>query len=470
MISSKLLLSSILKHIPARTQVGDVRCYRIGLRFKSTRPRSLEVLEMMKKKEGRLVLRSQQGKVGRASDAIEGTDIQSIYNRVKPITPNDSYVSCTTFDTKGNITEVSKKYPKMRFLKDNNLFPRDLRKIDTSSIEVVPVIMVRSNNCILVNLLYVKAIIKKDSVLVFDTSAPRIARQLGMFMYDLEMKLKLPSSGLNYEFRVLETILVSVMSYLEAELKTHIKSCGTILSELEDQVDRKNLQELLIDLKKISSFYQKTALIRDVLEDLLDNDEDLAGMYLSEPPKLGEKEEDDTTDVEMILESYYKQCDEFVQQAGSLINDIKVTEDIVNIILDTNRNSLMLFELKITVYTLGFTAATLLPAFYGMNLKNFIEESHIGFAMVIAFSIIQGLVITMINFKKLHKVQKLTMMDGSNFPSLNHQVGALSSTGKQRWYSRLLFGSKCDKVHKPTNYEKDVIWRMINDDKPVKQK
>ena len=80
---------------------------------------------------------------------VPTNDKKIIYNRLKPITPNDSYVSCTIFDIKGNITAVSRKYPKMKFLKGNDLFPRDLRKIYTSSIDVVPLIMVRSPNCIL---------------------------------------------------------------------------------------------------------------------------------------------------------------------------------------------------------------------------------------------------------------------------------------------------------------------------------
>lgn len=386
---------------------------------------------------------------------------------LKPIPPNDLYVSCTIFDSGGNITSVSKRYPKMKFLRDNHLFPRDFRKIDTSSIDVAPSIMVRSPNAILINLLHIKAIIKKDSVMVFDTSTPETVHKLGLFMYDLEMKLKLPSGNLCYEFKALESILISIMSYLGEELKFHLSSCGLILSELEDQVDRSKLQDLLIKLKKLSSFYQKTLLIKDVLEDVLDNDEDLEGMYLSNmsmDPKPQKLQDKNYEDLEMILESYYNQCDEFVQQAGSLLNDIKVTEEIINIILDTNRNSLMLFELKLTVYTLGFTVATLLPAFYGMNLKNYIEDSNLGFMMVVVVSIVQGLIITFINFRKLHKVQNVTMM-GSKMPGRHHLSSPVGSFKKDKWWYRMFFGGRNTTYHHPTLKERDVIWRMINDDK-----
>lgn len=392
------------------------------------------------------------------------SDENVIYNMVKPITPNDMYVSCTTFNHLGNLVAVSQKYPKATFLKENNLFARDLRKVDSSSIEVAPSIMIRPSNAIIVNLLHIKAIIQRDNVKVFDTSIPSVASKLGLFMYDLEMKLKTPSS-LPYEFKALETILISILGYLEAELQSHLSNCGMILSELEDHIRRESLQQLLIKLKKLTSFYQRATLIRDILEELLDNDEDLNGMYLTSSQKYNPSNEvSDYSEVEMILETYYKHCDEVVQQAGSLLSDIKATEEILNIILDANRNSLMLFELKVTIYTLGFTVATLVPAFYGMNLKNYIEESYYGFGAVVFFSIIQGVLLTMWNFKRLHRVQKLTMM-ANHSPSPSKVMGRYFHPfwWDRRWWSKIMFGGQT-KYHRPTSKERDVIWRMINDD------
>lgn len=376
----------------------------------------------------------------------------SKFGRLKPVLPNDAFVSCTIFDNHGTNTAISKRFPKMQFLKDHNLFPRDLRKVDTSVIEVAPQIMIRPPNTILINLLHIKALIKEDKVMIFDTSTPEIAARLGLFVYDLEQKLKVPNN-MPFEFKALETILINVMGYLEAELKVHIRNCGTILQELEDQVDRKKLQDLLIKLKGVQSYYQKVLLIKQVLESLLDNEEDLAAMYLS-------NKSDNVEELENILESYYSHCDEFVQHSGSLVNDIKSTEDIVNIILDANRNSLMLFELKVTIYTLGITFATLVPAFYGMNLKNFIEESNVGFGAVVVGSLIMGVILTMFNIRALDKVQKLTRMGGSRKQMMN----ALPVNHKPRhlWYDYWRRGTK---YHHPTWKERHFLWRMMHDNK-----
>ena len=244
-------------------------------------------------------------------------------------------------------------------------------------------------------------------------------------MYDLESKLSAATGTMGtqfYEHRALESMLINVMSSLEAEFKLHYTICSQILSELENEVNRDKLRELLIKSKNLSLFYQKSLLIREVLDELLETDDDLAAMYLT----VKKTEKDDFAELEMLLETYYTQCDEFVQQAASLIQDIKSTEEIVNIILDANRNSLMLLELKITVYTLGFTVATLLPAFYGMNLKNFIEDSYWGFGFVVVFSAIAAFMVTGANFRAMRSVTKLTMLHDQPKICLLYTSGALT--------------------------------------------
>lgn len=395
---------------------------------------------------------------------------------LKPITPSDSYVSCTIFNGKGDVTAVSQKFPKWTFLRDHSLYPRDLRKIDTSTVDIIPSILVKPH-CIVVNMLHIKALIEREKVYVFDTANPSAAAKLGVLMYDLESKLSsrrgptvngvAPQA---YEHSALESMLINVMSDLETEYKMHHALCGHILSELENEVDRDKLRDLLIKSKDLSLFYQRSLLIREMLDELLENDDDLAGMYL----EVKKSEEDDFADLEMLLENYYTQCDEFVQQAESLIQDIKSTEEIVNIILDANRNALMLLELKVTIYTLGFTVATLVPAFYGMNLKNFIEENNWGFFSVVLFSVTSALVVTAANFRALRSITRLTM--------LNNHSGARSQRHKQlatqyaeehipllwqrfkRWSSGMWHGKARSNHLRQGQEDRDVIWRWLLDD------
>ncbi|SCU80131.1 LAME_0B01728g1_1 [Lachancea meyersii CBS 8951] len=389
---------------------------------------------------------------------------------LKPITPNDAFVSCTVFDKQGGVCAVSRKYPKWTFLQNHNLFPRDLRKIDATAVDVIPSIVVKPT-CILINLLHIKAMIQKDSVYVFDTSNQEAASKLSVLMYDMESKLSSATgthSSQLYEHRALESILMNVITSLETDYKQHYSICGIILNDLEDEINRDKLRDLLIKSKNLSSFYKKALLVRDVLDELLDSDEDLAGMYLG----VHKTENDDFADLEMLLETYYKQCDEYVQQSETLIQDIKSTEEIVNIILDANRNALMLFELKVTIYTLGFTIATLIPAFYGMNLKNFIEDSAWGFGSVVGFSVIGALLVTWSNFRSLRSVKKLTMMNNhTGVNSAKHITHARTeverevSTLPARWTRGMRAVWQGSSYPVRNGKQRDMIWKWLVDDK-----
>ncbi|KAH3666227.1 hypothetical protein OGAPHI_004416 [Ogataea philodendri] len=396
--------------------------------------------------------------------------------------PGSSEVSCTIFDKNGDVVAVSQSFPKTQFLHDNGLFPRDLRRIDSSNVDVAPIIAARSNS-ILINLLHIKALIKADSVLVFDTANSDAASQLSLFMYDLEAKLKVKTvHGISpyiqsYEFRALESVLINVMAVLETELQTHLKVCTGILNDLDTNIDRDRLRELLIKSKKLTTFYQKSLLIKNVIDELLDNDDDLESMYLSKRvPHRPEPREDeiriegdnkneksdvkqvtedfDTAEIEMLLESYYKQCDEIVQQAETLINDIKSTEEIVNIILDANRNSLMVFELKITIYTLGATVATLIPALYGMNLKNYMEDSNYAFGTVVFFSVLTGAIMVVNSFRRLKFVQKMNITSAEKTRQLDEKIRRKLPVKKHRQHQR------------KSRDQKDMIWKWLTDGSP----
>lgn len=78
-------------------------------------------------------------------------------------------------------------------------------------------------------------------------------------------------------------------------------------------------------------------------------------------------------------------------------------------ILDANRNSLMLLDLKFSIGTLGIGSGAFVASLYGMNLKNFIEESDLGFVGVTAWSFIFAAVVCTYGLKKLRKVQRVSM-------------------------------------------------------------
>jgi magnesium transporter len=151
-------------------------------------------------------------------------------------------------------------------------------------------------------------------------------------MYDLDLKLRQKESQANgtlaYEFRALEAVLISVTLGLEKEFEGVSEPVVKVLMELEEDIDRDKLRYLLVYSKKLGSFEQKARLVRDALTELLEADDDLSAMYLSEKAEGKIRGEDDHTEVEMLLESYHKVADEIVQAAENLVSSIRNTEEM----------------------------------------------------------------------------------------------------------------------------------------------
>ena len=176
-------------------------------------------------------------------------------------------------------------------------------------------------------------LIKHDRVLLFDLYGSQASYSQHSFMTELQAKLKQkPSSstagGLPYEFRALEVVLISVTAALEADFETVREPIMQILGQLEDDIDRHRLRELLILSKRVSTFEQRAKLVRDAIDELLEAEDDLAAMYLTEKANNIVRGEEDHTEVEMLLESYHKLCDEIVQEAGNLVSGIRNTEEM----------------------------------------------------------------------------------------------------------------------------------------------
>ncbi|RHZ43664.1 CorA family magnesium transporter [Aspergillus thermomutatus] len=322
---------------------------------------------------------------------------------------NEPRLRCTEFDKNGNVTLVNGEFKKSELIAKYGLLPRDLRKIDSSTL---PHILVRPS-AILINLLHLRVLIKHDRVLVFDAYGSTDSYMQSLFVYDLEGKLRQKQTqgagALPYEFRALEAVLISVTAGLEEEFNGVREPVVRVLRALEEDIDRDKLRHLLIYSKKLGTFEQKARLVRDAIDDLLEADDDLAAMYLTERANGVEREEDDHQEVEMLLESYHKVCDEIVQASGNLVTSIRNTEEVVKAILDANRNSLMLLDLKFSIGTLGLATGTLFSALYGMNLKNFIEESDLGFGAVSVTCFVITAIVCVYGLAKLRKLQRVRM-------------------------------------------------------------
>ena len=337
-ISGQLLPSTILRlyssAAPREAEIKPARSSNAGRKSSSAAAVRKDAAHKLHRKptcqDGPWGPRSENNTTAGEMDA-EDDENNSIFDTHRTLTAKaalEPRLRCTEVDENGEVILVDGEFKKSELIAKYGLLPRDLRKIDSSNL---PHILVRPS-AILLNLLHLKVLIKHDRVLLFDVYGSKTSYPQSAFMYDLQGKLQqkhiLGSGTLPYEFRALEAVLLSVTSELEADFETVREPVIRILSELEDDIDRHKLRVLLILSKRVTTFEQKATLVREAIEELLEADDDLVAMYLTEKAHDLVRSNDDHTEVEMLLESYHKLCDEIVQESNNLVNSIRNTEEM----------------------------------------------------------------------------------------------------------------------------------------------
>lgn len=97
----------------------------------------------------------------------------------------------------------------------------------------------------------------------------------------------------------------------------------------------------------------------------------------------------------------------------------------------------MLLELKVSIGTLGLATGTLFSALYGMNLKNFIEESDIGFGAVSMTCFAVSAIVCIYGLARLRKLQRVRMwgesgVGGTSIVPLSTRNGAVAGN-RSNW-------------------------------------
>ncbi|EIM81924.1 Mg2+ transporter protein cora-like protein [Stereum hirsutum FP-91666 SS1] len=318
----------------------------------------------------------------------------------------DLMLRCTVLDAHGNVKTISGQFKRSELCSEHRLHPRDLRKIDSRIPNLVPTILVRQE-AILVNILHIRALVKADTVVLFDTYGSTDSKLHSVFLYHLEHNLKTRSTGLPYEFLALESIFLSVVSALEAEMVFIRNLVGGLLAELEDDIDHDKFKRLLHYSRRLASFQNRAKLVQEAFEEVLEQDEDLCAMYLTDRRKGSPRELNDHDELEILLETFSKQTEEIVNEAENAQTNVQSTQEIVELILDSNRNSLLALDLKVSIGTMGIGVGALIAGIFGMNLTSYMEETPYAFAAMSAMSFTVAMLVAWGGLRKLAKIQKV---------------------------------------------------------------
>ncbi|GJE86613.1 CorA family magnesium transporter [Phanerochaete sordida] len=350
----------------------------------------------------------------------EAARVAILEKAMKGRQPTDLMLRCTILDAEGNVKTISGQFKKLDLCSEHRLNPRDLRKIDSRIPNLVPTILVRKE-AILVNMLHIRALVKADAVVLFDTYGSADSRLHSVFLYHLEHNLRAKGQGPPYEFRALESILLSVLSALEAEMVFIRNLVGGLLAELEDDIDRDKFKRLLHYSRRLMSFQNRAKLVQEAIEEVLEQDEDLAAMYLTDKLNGQPRLLNDHEELEVLLESFAKQVEEIVNEAENIHSNVQSTQEIVELILDSNRNALLALDLKVSIVTMGIGVGTLVAGLFGMNLKNYFEESEFAFVIMSGVSMLIAGIFSWRGLARLSQIRKVGLSaNGKKKPSKRH--------------------------------------------------
>ncbi|KAJ8558124.1 hypothetical protein K7X08_004890 [Anisodus acutangulus] len=319
---------------------------------------------------------------------------------------------------------------KHAIMKRVSIHARDLRILDP--LLSYPSAILGRERAIVLNLEHIKAIITTEEVLLRDPLDDNVVP----VVEELQRRLPLPAIGLGegedddqpvvngtrnqmqtveptefpFEFRALEVALEGVCSYLDTQTRELETAAYPALDELTSKISSRNLdrvRKLKSAMTRLTSRVQK---VRDDLEQLLEDDDDMADLYLSrkllagvssplsgqvvpywspDSATIGSKllskasrisgithEETDVEELEMLLEAYFVQIESTMNKLTTLREYIDDTEDYINIQLDNHRNQLIQLELFLSSGTVCLTVYSLVAAIFGMNIPHPWKHDH----------------------------------------------------------------------------------------------
>lgn len=286
------------------------------------------------------------------------------------------------FDQEGNVTSFEKR--KTELCQELSLQARDLRFQHSTSLTA-------RNNCIIIRMESLKAIVTTQCLLVLDFRGLGLERWL---VLELPPQLTSQTHSLPFEFRALEAILQHKVNTLQAKLNEVEPVILDILESLVDpkilSADRSKLHILLQNSKSLSELETDIKVFKDSLLKILDEDEIIEELCLTKwtDPRVFEESSlgiDHAEEMELLLENCYMQAEELGNKARELKGLIDDSESVIFINLDSHRNVMMRLSLQLTMGTFSLSLFGLIGVAFGMNLESSFEEDARIFWLITGF-------------------------------------------------------------------------------------
>ena len=305
--------------------------------------------------------------------------------------------------------------------------PRDLRKIDTDLQINVPLIDVRQGKFICFSFQQHRSLVQSNRSIFFLPIKDRKDRQAFLirdsiqwenlrleyennFDYIQEIyneRLKLGKSLLiPFEFQITEINLDSIAYYLQKKTNQLLNQFENVREHAYHQITVGSLRELVQLKEKVDQHKRNTDLSSKAILDLLAHDEDLISMYLSDQKT---RDLSDHIQIELLLEASTKQMAELLRSISDLSDSVQTLESAIGFILDTVRNDLLAFEIRINILTMGLGLGALIAGIFGMNLLHGFEQNPQAFYFISASSMALIITVVIYSLRRLSRFTKVRL-------------------------------------------------------------
>ncbi|KAM7480264.1 hypothetical protein LguiA_028477 [Lonicera macranthoides] len=373
-------------------------------------------------------------------------------------------------DVSGNSQVI--EVDKFTMMRRCDLPARDLRLLDP--LFVYPSTILGREKAIVVNLEQIRCIITADEVLLLNSLDSYVLQ----YVVELQRRLTTSAVGeswqtdggdlnrrrgftnfenmygntspdyLPFEFRALEVALEAACTFLDSQAAELEIEAYPLLDELTSKISTLNLERVRRLKSRLVALTRRVQKVRDEIEQLMDDDGDMAEMYLTEkksrmessfygdqsligyrstdgavsasapvspvssPPdsrrlekslsiarsrhesmRSSESVTESIEELEMLLEAYFVVIDSTLNKLTSLKEYIDDTEDFINIQLDNVRNQLIQFELLLTTATFVVAIFGVVAGIFGMNFEIPLFDDTSAFKWVLIITGVTGAVI-----------------------------------------------------------------------------
>ncbi|XP_022132265.1 magnesium transporter MRS2-5 isoform X2 [Momordica charantia] len=315
---------------------------------------------------------------------------------------------------------------------------RDMRLLDP--LFLCPSTILGREKAIVVSLEQIRCIITSDEVILMNSLDGCAAQYKSELCKRLQAN-KDQSDDLPFEFRALELALELTCSFLDTQVREMEMEIYPLLDDLASSINTLNLERVRRFKGNLLTLTQQVQKVHDEIEHLVDDDGDMAEMYLTEKKQRLESNirsnsyletnyfgkqlpksapispvgssngthklqrafssivnssslmsssnsGDNIEQLEMLLEAYFVVIDDMLSKLLSLKESIDDTEDLINIKLGNVQNQLIQFQLLFTAATFLATMFAALTAVFGMNFVDDVFEHPTSFHWIVYLTLI----------------------------------------------------------------------------------